>query len=758
MVVGSATASQITTFKSGNELAALAAAQINYHIMGYFPITPSTEIVQILDAMKARGENDIKLIPADGEHGAAGINYGASLTGARVFTATSSQGLLYMLEQLPVQSGTRFPMVMNLVTRSVSAPLNIHGDHSDLYHTLNTGWIILTAPTPQAVYDLNFIALKLAEDPEVRLPVIVAYDGFFTSHQKRKVKVFQERKLVQDFVGKPTQHFSTVTDPERPVTIGAHMLGDDFLNNRYQLALAQQKAGEVFERISAEYEQLSGRKYKKLNEYRMEDAEIALFLVNSAAETAKIAVNELREKGIKAGLIYPHMIRPFPVREMQEALRDVKVLVIGERADSYGANGANVTHEIKAALKDDPANQTMIISRVYGLGGKDFYPEDAKSLFQLALTTLETGRVEKPFDYYGVAEGKHDHALPEQPPQIENDQFKSGLIQVTVDEKTNKLKVKIPPPRMLMKKPNRLASGHGACPGCGIFSGLELFFKGIEGDVITLFQTGCAYVTSVGYPYTAHKQNFIHNLFQNGAATLSGTVETFYELKRRGEIAIPDDVTFVMVTGDGGMDIGMGPAIGAALRGHKMIIIEYDNEGYMNTGSQLSYSTPFGHQTSTSHVGKTQRGKPFHHKDTPQIMAATGIPYVFTAVESNPQDMIRKAAKAQWYAQNEGLVYGKILSACPLNWRTEANLGTKLVELAVDTCFFPLYEIERQKTTITYNPEARGKKKPVSEWLKMMGKTKHLLAEENKDLLAEIQQYIDERWERLKAMDEHPLL
>lgn len=748
---------QVITFASGNEMAAKAAAQIDYHIMGYFPITPSTEIAQILDAMKARGEHNIKLIPADGEHSAGGINYGASLTGARVITATSSQGLLYMLEQLPVQSGTRFPLVMNLVTRTVSAPLNIHGDHSDLYYALNTGWIILTASTPQAVYDLNIIGLKLAEDPEVRLPVLIAYDGFFTSHQKRRVSVFHDQETVQEFVGRPDHTFPTVVDLERPITVGAHMLGNDLMNHHYQLAQAHEKAGHVFERITTEYAELSGREYRKLNTYQMADAEVALFLVNSAAETAKDAVDELRKRGIKAGLIYPNIIRPFPVKEIQDALRHVKVLVIGERADSYGASGANLTHEIKAALKDDPENRTLVISRVYGLGGKDFYPEDAANFFQLALDALEKGKVAKPFAYYGVSHGAEVHTMPEMKKKS-GSPYKTGLIQVTVDEETNKLKVKIPPPRKLMEKPNRLASGHGACPGCGIFSGLELFYKGIEGDVVTLFQTGCGYVTSAAYPYTAHRQTFIHNLFQNGAATLSGTVEAFMELKRRGEIEVDDDVTFIMVTGDGGMDIGMGSSIGAALRGHKMIILEYDNEGYMNTGSQLSYSTPLGHATSTSQVGKTQRGKSFHHKDTPQIMAATGIPYVFTAVEANPQDMLRKAAKAQWYAQHEGLAYGKILSACPLNWKTEANMGTKLVELAVDTCFFPLYEIERQQTTITYNPEKRNKKLPVSEWLKLMGKTKHLVQEENKDLLAEIQRFVDYRWERLKAMDEHPLL
>ena len=154
------TVEQRMVYESGNEMAAYAAHQINYHVMGYFPISPSTEVAQFLDLMKANGQHDIKLIPADGEHGSAGICYGASAAGGRVFNATSSNGYLYMLEQMPVQSGTRFPMVMNLVCRSVSGPLDIHGDHSDLYFALNTGWPILMCRDPQAVYDMNIIALE----------------------------------------------------------------------------------------------------------------------------------------------------------------------------------------------------------------------------------------------------------------------------------------------------------------------------------------------------------------------------------------------------------------------------------------------------------------------------------------------------------------------------------------------------------------------------------------------------------------------
>lgn len=318
--------------------------------------------------------------------------------------------------------------------------------------------------------------------------------------------------------------------------------------------------------------------------------------------------------------------------------------------------------------------------------------------------------------------------------------------------------MKTPPLRALTGKPKRIASGHGACPGCGIFPGLELFFKGIEGDIVALFQTGCAMVVTTGYPYSSHKQTYIHNLFQNGGATLSGVVEAFHEIKRRGEIDIADDFTFVMITGDGGMDIGMGSAIGAALRNHKMIILEYDNEGYMNTGSQLSYSTPLGHMTTTSNVGKFQHGKVFHHKDTVQIMASTNIPYVFTGTEAYPLDLVKKAAKAQWYAQNEGLVYGKILIACPLNWKSPDELGQSIVGTAVDTCFFPLYEIENGVTHITYDPEEKGKRKDVIEWVSSMGKTKHLAKPEYAEILDVFREEVERRWRRLKAKHENPYL
>jgi pyruvate ferredoxin oxidoreductase alpha subunit len=747
---------QVVDFKKGNEMAAIAAKQINYHLMGYYPITPSTEIAEELDEMYAQGEHQIRMLPADGEHGAAGICYGAAVGGGRVLNTTSANGLLYAMEQLPVQSGTRFPMVLNVVTRSVSGPLDIRGDHSDLMMALNAGWIVLLARDPQAVYDMNIIAVRLGEHPAVRLPVIVAQDGFFTSHQKRRVRYFQDAAVVQDFVGQPRTPL-TALDPNNPVTIGPYMNDPDLINNKYQLKLAMDAAERIIPEVFAEYGALSGRHYPPVEQYRMENAEAALFILNSAAETAKDAVDKLRAEGHKVGVVSPNVIRPFLAEVVRRSLRNIKALLIADRADSYGAHGGNMALEVKAALKDDPDNHTLCLSRVYGLGGKDFYTEDAEELLREALKAVSTGRVEVAFEYLGATPGEPQIKLKRPQPPISKEESSPELVKAEWDEKAGKVKVSVAGPRQLTAVPERIAPGHGACPGCGIFPSLNQFLKGIEGHMVLLFQTGCAQITTTGYPYSAHRVTYVHNLFQNGAATLSGLVEMYRERIRRGELP-KEEITFIMISGDGGMDIGMGPTIGSALRGHPMIVLEYDNQGYMNTGHQLSYSTPLGHATSTSHVGPCEAGKGFHHKDSAQIMAAIHIPYVFTSVEGLGTDLVRKAAKAQWYTRHGSFVYGKLLSVCPLSWRYQERLGTKVVRAAVDCCFFPIYEVEQGITTINYDPEERGKRIPVSQWLGMMGKAKHLLKPEHAATVKAFENEVERRWRRLKAMHEHPLL
>lgn len=736
---------QRVLFDSGNELAAYAAKQINYHVMGYYPITPSTQIAEFLDQMKADGEHDISLIAAEGEHSAAGICYGASTGGGRVFNATSANGLLYALEELPVQSGTRFPMVMNVACRTVSGPLSIKGDHSDIMYTLNTGWVILFANSPQAVYDFNICALKLAE--RVKLPVIVAFDGFFTSHQKRRCEVFEEDSDVQAFVGKYDAPYSAL-DLAHPVSIGSYMNEPDIINNKFQLHLAMEQAREAIPEIFAEYEKLSGRAYCRTESYLADDAEVLLFLLGSSYHTAKVAADRFRAQGKKVGVFTTNVLRPFPGEELAAICKNAKTVLVGDRQDSYGAEGGNMSLEIRAALQRAGVS-ARVLSRVYGLGGLDFYVEDAERMIESCYDTKAPA-----FDYLGSYPGE----------QVDNQQYfapitgeaaSPGLTTCVFED--GKAVVRGGRVNETTAMPKRLAPGHGACPGCGISVNVNLLLRGIEGNVVLLFQTGCGMVVTTAYPKTSFRVPYVHNLFQNGAATLAGLVEMCRQRQKRGELP-EGEIAFVMVSGDGGMDIGMGSAIGTALRNNHLILFEYDNGGYMNTGYQLSYSTPMGAKSSTSHVGPNQYGKNFFHKDTPMIMAATNIPYVATVAECNPADFLKKAAKAKAYAAEHGMAYLKALSACPLNWGDKPNTERRVIQAGVDCCYFPLYEVERGITKITYDPEAAGKKLPAADWLGMMGRTKHLMNERYADVVQAIQNEIDHRWLRLKARNDCELL
>lgn len=765
---------QVMEFASGNEMASMAIRQIGYDLMGYYPITPSTQIAENLDLFKAEGKTDLIMIAAEGEHSAAGICYGAAVGGARVINATSANGLLYAIEQFPVQSGTRYPMVMNVACRTVSGPLSIKGDHSDIMYLLNAGWPILFAHSAQQVYDFNIIALKLAE--AVRLPVAVAYDGFFTSHQKRRCMRFEQDEDVRAFIGEKKEPYPFL-DLAHPITVGAYMNEPDLINNRYQLHLAMEEAVRVLPKIFGEYGALCGRNYGWCEGYCHEDAETLLVLLGSSFDTAMVAVDRLRKQGKKAGVLTLSALRPFPEKEIAKQLRHASRILIADRQDSYGAGGGNLSLEIRAALQKYGCIG-KVKNLVYGLGGKDFYVEDALAMFEIA-----EGEREEPLSYYGVERGDPKKAGPEKeaffvPLSREKTNILATIVK-EADKENDQLSEGGEKPEgkaigesMVMpagKKvtggqinqtaamPKRLAPGHGACPGCGIPVNVNMLLRAIEDPVVLLFQTGCGMIVTTPYPKTSFKVPYLHNLFQNGAATLSGLAEICYRKQEKGEIP-KGDIVFIMVSGDGGMDIGMGSALATALRGHRVLLFEYDNGGYMNTGYQLSYSTPKGARSSTSHVGSCQYGKHYFHKDMPALMAATNIPYVATVAESDPVDFIRKAAKAADYAKKEGLAYVKAISACPLNWNDPPNKERRVIEAAVNCCYFPLYEVERGITTLNYDPGKKGKKIPVLDWLSMMGRTKHLKKEEYREVVESLQAEVDRRFKCLVAKSESPYL
>lgn len=733
---------QIIEFASGNEMASMAIKQIGYDLMGYYPITPSTQIAENLDLMKAEGKTDLIMIAAEGEHSAVGICYGAAVGGGRVINATSANGLLYALEQFPVQSGTRFPMVMNVACRTVSGPLSIKGDHSDIMYMLNAGWPILFAHSAQQVYDFNIVALKLAE--AVRLPVVVAYDGFFTSHQKRRCMRFEHDEDVRHFIGEKHEPYPFL-DLEHPITVGSYMNEPDLINNRYQLHLAMEEAKNVLPKMFEEYSTLCGRSYKWCEGYCHEDAETLLVLLGSSFDTATVAVDRLRKQGRKAGVLTLGVLRPFPEEELAEMLRYAGHILIADRQDSYGGAGGNLSMEIRAVMQKYGC-AGKVKSLVYGLGGKDFYVEDAIAMFEMAKADSSQS-----LSYYGVEKGNCKQA------ELEKERFFAPLSAEKTRILQQSSQVMGGQINQTTAMPKRLAPGHGACPGCGIPVNINMLLRAIEAPVVLLFQTGCGMIVTTPYPKTSFKVPYLHNLFQNGAATLSGLAEICYRKQEKGELP-HGDIVFIMVSGDGGMDIGMGSALSTAMRGHRLLMFEYDNGGYMNTGYQFSYSTPKGAVSATSHVGRYQFGKRYFHKDMPQLMAAANIPYVATVAESNPVDFIKKAAKAADYAKKEGCAYVKAISACPLNWNDVPDKERKVIEAAVDCCYFPLYEVERGITALSYDPQKSGKKIPVLDWLSMMGRTKHLKNNEYNAVVESLQEEVDRRFQCLLAKSENPYL
>lgn len=723
-----APARQRIEFRSGDEAAALAARAVGFEAAGLFPAPPSNQVA---------------------------LCYGAALGGARVLGATSSQGLLAALEQLAVQSSARVPMVLNVALRAVAAAPDSGCDHSALYQALNAGWIVLCARDPQAVYDFNLAAVRIGEHADVRLPVLVAYDGHLTSDEKRGIHVLDDPDALAGFLGTQPQ-VPTPLDPAHPATFGAPLDDGDFLDNKAQLSQAMDAARGVIPEVFAELSALTGRGYPALEAYAMDDADVAVVLLNSAAEAAKEAVDVWRLDGRNAGLLSANVLRPFPAEEFRALLGHVKAATVGDRADSYGAHGGNLSMEVRAALQQDASNGTIVLSRVFGLGGASFRATDAERLLDAALAAATTSEAPEPFAYHSsvVAPGAVTAAEPAPAilkpgarsptglPPIRSEELSRGMAKVRRNEATGRLEVELAALWKMTSVPSRIAPGHAACPGCGAFTTLHQLYKVLEGDLVVLFHSGCAIVASSSHGATAHRVNCIHNAAGNGAATLSGLVEAYRQRVRRGELPASKEATFVMVTGDGGMEADLADAIAAAHRNPRMMILEYDNQGRMSTGGQATHSTTLGPR----------------HSDTAQVLAACNLPYVFTGSEGFAEDLMRKAAKAQWYARTEGLAYGKILSFCPLHWQTSDDAAQPALQAAIDSCSFPLYEVEHGRTAITYDPDAMGRRKPVTEWLKLLGKTSHLSEPVNAAIVEEIQAETERRWARLKAMHEHPLL
>lgn len=383
---------------SGNEAASIALRQINPDVFPAFPITPSTEIPEYFSKFVANGQVDTEFIPVESEHSSMSAALGAEAAGARALTATSSCGMALMWEELYVAASDRLPLMLALVNRALSGPININCDHSDSMGARDSGWIQLYAEDNQEVYDNFVMAYRIAEHKDVRLPIMVCQDGFITSHGVQNMELLEDEE-VRNFVGEyQPEHY--LLNPKEPMAVGPYAVSNYYMESKYGQVQAMKNAKQVAIDVMNEFAKISGRQYGLFEKYRLEDAEYAIVLIGSAAGTAKDAIDRLREEGRKVGLLKIRFFRPFPGEEIAKALSKVKVVGLMDRAESFSGNGGPLCAETMAALHR-AGNTAKTVEYMYGLGGRDIKVEDFWHIFD-ELEEVANGKVVDGYSYIGL--------------------------------------------------------------------------------------------------------------------------------------------------------------------------------------------------------------------------------------------------------------------------------------------------------------------------------------------------------------------
>lgn len=384
---------------SGNEAVAYAIRQINPDVMPAFPITPSTEIPQMVSSYIANGQVDTEFIPVESEHSAMSAAIGAEAAGARTLTATSSAGLALMWEELLLAASNRMPIALALVNRTLSGPININCDHTDGMGARDTGWIQIYSENNQEAYD-NFIqAFPIAEDSRVHLPIMICQDGFITSHAVENIELLEDEP-VKKFVGE-YQPEEYLLNPGKPIAVGPYSISNYAMEARKNQELAMENSKKVILEVAKKFADMSGRQYGLFEEYKTEDADYIMLIMGSAAGTAKEAVDELREQGKKVGALKLRVFRPFPEKEIAEALKNCKAVAIMDRCESYNGNSGPLGSEVTASLY---RNKVMIeaVNYIYGLAGRDFTVNHAKDIFAELEAVCKEGKPIEQHKYIGL--------------------------------------------------------------------------------------------------------------------------------------------------------------------------------------------------------------------------------------------------------------------------------------------------------------------------------------------------------------------
>ena len=386
---------------SGNEAVAEALRQINPDVFPAFPITPSTEIPQYFASFVANGKVDTEFIPVESEHSSMSAAIGASAAGARALTATSSCGLAFMWEELYIAASNRLPLALALVNRALSGPININCDHSDSMGARDSGWIQMYAENNQEAYDNMIQAFRISEHKDVKLPIMICQDGFITSHAVENIELLEDEE-VRSFVGEYEPE-NYLLNPECPMSVGPYSVTDYYMEAKRNQAEGMKHAQQVVLDVANEFAGLSGRKYGLFEAYRLEDADRAVVMIGSAAGTTKDAIDRLREKGEKVGLLKIRLYRPFPAEAIAEALKNVKAIAIMDRAEGYSDHGGPLGADVMAALFR--AKSTALATNIiYGLGGRDVRVEDMEQVFKDLQTMIVQNDAGDTYRYMGLRE------------------------------------------------------------------------------------------------------------------------------------------------------------------------------------------------------------------------------------------------------------------------------------------------------------------------------------------------------------------
>lgn len=676
-----------TKILTGTQAAAYAARLARPGVISAYPITPQTATIEQIAQFVADGSLKCEYVKAESEHSVLAICITAAMAGTRTFTATSSQGLAYMHEMVYWAAGSRAPVVMANINRSMGPPWNIYGDQNDSLSERDTGWLQFYCESCQEVLDTTIQAFRLGE--KVALPAMINLDAFFLSHTAEPVDI-PTQEQVDEFL--PEYQLKFKLDVDHPMTFGALVGADGYMELRKAIDMANDDVLKHGMAVFDDFNRIFGRKYDFVETYKTSDAEIVFVTTATITSTVREVVKALRKEGMKIGLLKIRALRPFPKKQVINALKNAKKVAVLDRNISFGAGGV-FAMEVKDALYNSPFHP-QIFSYITGLGGRDVTPE---VVYDLVMEVEKAKKAPIVHQWVDLQPQTHDINVDED-------------VCATDDELVH--------------------PGGRGCPGCGGILGLSKVMEVLGRNTMAAIPACCSSIITGAYPNKLLEIPTYHTAFATAGAAATGIKAALRYLGK-------DDVNVITWAGDGGTyDIGIQALSGAAERNEDFIYICYDNEAYMNTGIQRSSSTPKGSLTTTTPHGALESS---NKKSMMDIMVAHRIPYCATASVAYPEDLQAKIEKAK---SIRGTKFILIFSPCPPGHKYPANMSIKVSRLAVQTRLFPLYEVfngEDYRMTV----ESNGV--PIRDYIKLQGRFSDLT---DGDIDA-IQTEIDREWDRL---------